>query len=387
MTRRVVISGMGTVNPLAKDVPHYWQGLLEGRSGIGPILQMDTTAFRVHFGGEVKEWKPEAYFDSKSARRMDRYAQFALAASIEAIRDSGLDFSKEDPFRCGCILGSGIGGLNEFEDQHDRFREGGPSRISPFVIPKMMGNAAPGNVSIHFGLCGPCTAVATACASAANAVADAMRCIQRDEADVMVTGGCESTITNMGLGGFTSARALSTRNDAPEKACRPWDKDRDGFVLAEGAGVVVIEEYEHARKRGAPIFAELLGARLHGRRLQHHRPASRGDRRRPGRHQRPPRRPHPRRRHRLRQRPRHRHRPGRRRRDAGPQEGVRPACPEARHLQHQEHVRPPPRRLRRHRADRVGAVDQARRRPSDDQPRRMPTPNATSTTCRRRRGR
>ena len=260
MTRRVVISGMGTVNPLAKDVPHYWRGLLEGRSGIGPILQMDTTAFRVHFGGEVKEWKPEAYFDSKSAKRLDRYAQFALAASIEAIRESGLDFSKEDPFRCGCILGSGIGGLNEFEDQHDRFREGGPSRVSPFVIPKMMGNSAPGLVSIHYGLCGPCTAVATACASAANGIADALRCIQRDEADVMVTGGCESTVTNMGLGGFTSARALSTRNDAPEKACRPWDKDRDGFVLAEGAGVVVIEEYEHAKKRGAPILAELLGA-------------------------------------------------------------------------------------------------------------------------------
>jgi 3-oxoacyl-[acyl-carrier-protein] synthase II len=260
MTRRVVISGMGTVNPLAKDVATYWKGLLAGHSGIAPIQQMDTTHFKVHFGGEVKDWKPEAYFDSKTAKRMDRYSQFAMAAAIEAVKDSGVDFSKEDPFRCGCILGSGIGGLNEFEDQHDRFREGGPGRVSPFVIPKMMGNAAPGNVSIHFGLCGPCTAVATACASAANGVADAMRCIQRGEADVMVTGGCESTITNMGLGGFTSARALSVRNDDPTHASRPWDKERDGFVLSEGAGVVIIEEYERAKKRGAPIYAELLGA-------------------------------------------------------------------------------------------------------------------------------
>ena len=260
MTRRVVISGMGTVNPLAKDVPTYWKGLLAGLSGIAPILQMDTSAFKVHFGGEVKDWNTEAYFDSKTAKRLDRYAQFAVVAAMEAVKDSGFDVSKEDPFRCGCILGSGIGGLNEFEDQHDRFRDGGPGRISPFVIPKMMGNAAPGNVSIHFGLCGPCTAVATACASAANAIADAMRCIQRDEADVMITGGCESTVTNMGLGGFISARALSNRNDDPPRASRPFDKDRDGFVLAEGAGVLVIEELEHARKRGARIYAELKGA-------------------------------------------------------------------------------------------------------------------------------
>ena len=260
MTRRVVISGMGTVNPLAKDVPTYWKGLLAGLSGIAPILQMDTSAFKVHFGGEVKDWNTEAYFDSKTAKRLDRYAQFAVVAAMEAVKDSGFDVSKEDPFRCGCILGSGIGGLNEFEDQHDRFRDGGPGRISPFVIPKMMGNAAPGNVSIHFGLCGPCTAVATACASAANAIADAMRCIQRDEADVMITGGCESTVTNMGLGGFISARALSSRNDDPPRASRPFDKDRDGFVLAEGAGVLVLEELEHARKRGAHIYAELKGA-------------------------------------------------------------------------------------------------------------------------------
>lgn len=259
MTRRVVVTGMGTVNPLSKDVPMYWKGLLAGKSGIGPITQMDHAAFKVHFGGEVHDWNPEAYFDSKTAKRLDRYAQFALVASLEAVKDSGIAFDKEDPFRCGCILGSGIGGLNEFEDQHDNFRDGGPRRISPFVIPKMMGNAAPGNVSIHFGLSGPCTAVATACASAANAIADAVHCIQRGEAEVMITGGCESTITNMGLGGFISARALSSRNDDPQRASRPWDKDRDGFVLSEGAGVLVIEEYERAKKRGANIYAELLG--------------------------------------------------------------------------------------------------------------------------------
>lgn len=259
MTRRVVITGMGTVNPLSIDVASTWRALLAGKSGIAPILQMDTTAFKVHFGGEVKDWKAEAHFDSKSAKRLDRYAQFAIVAAMEAMKDSGIDMGREDPDRCGCILGSGIGGLNEFEDQHDRFREGGPGRISPFVIPKMMGNSAPGNVSIHFGLMGPCTAVATACASAANAISDALRCIQNHEADLMVTGGCESTVTNMGLGGFTAARALSMRNDNPPLASRPFDKDRDGFVLAEGAGVLVIEEYEHARKRGAVIHAELCG--------------------------------------------------------------------------------------------------------------------------------
>ncbi len=259
MTRRVVISGMGTVNPLSTDVASLWRALLAGHSGIAPILQMDTTAFRVHFGGEVKNWNAGAFFDSKAAKRLDRYAQFAIVAALEAVKESGFDVAREDPFRCGCILGSGIGGLNEFEDQHDRFREGGPSRISPFVIPKMMGNSAPGNVSIHFGLMGPCTAVATACASSANAIADALRCIQRDEADVMITGGCESTVTNMGLGGFCAARALSLRNDNPPLASRPFDRDRDGFVLAEGAGVLVIEEYEHAKRRGAPIYAELLG--------------------------------------------------------------------------------------------------------------------------------
>jgi len=259
MTRRVVITGMGTVNPLSSDLKGYWQGLCAGKSGIVPIEQFDTSAFKVRFGGEVKNFRAEDYLDTKTARRLDRFAQFALVASLFAIKDSGLDLAQEDPYRCGVILGSGIGGLNEYEEQHARYLQGGPGKISPFVIPKMMANAAPGNISIHLGLCGPNTAVATACASAANAISDAMRTIQREEADLMITGGTEAAITHMGLGGFISARALSTRNDNPPAASRPFDKDRDGFVLSEGAGIIVLEELERARRRGANIIAELLG--------------------------------------------------------------------------------------------------------------------------------
>ena len=259
MTRRVVVTGMGTVNPLAQNVPDYWRALLAGRSGIAPIKQFDTTAFRVHFGGEVKDWDPEAFIEKKKARHLDRFAQFAVAAAKEAVAGSGVDFAREDPFRCGAIVGSGIGGLNTFEEQHTRYMEAGPGRISPFVIPMMIANSASGHISIDHGLMGPNTAISTACASAAHAIADAYHAIKWDQADVMVTGGSESAITPMGLGGFVSARALSSRNDAPELASRPFDKDRDGFVLSEGAGIVVLEELEHARKRGAEIFAEILG--------------------------------------------------------------------------------------------------------------------------------
>jgi 3-oxoacyl-[acyl-carrier-protein] synthase II len=259
MTRRVVITGLGTVNPLASDVKEFWRALCAGRSGIGGIEQIDTSAFKVKFGGEVKNFNPETVLDPKVARRLDRFAQFALVAAVAAVKDSGLDFSREDPYRCGVILGSGIGGLTEFEEQHARFMHGGPGKISPFVIPKMIPNAAPGNVSIHFGLCGPNTAVSTACASAAHAIGDALRAIQWGYADVMISGGSEAVITNMGLGGFISARALSLRNEDPQAASRPFDKDRDGFVLSEGAGVLVLEELERARRRDATIYAELLG--------------------------------------------------------------------------------------------------------------------------------
>jgi 3-oxoacyl-[acyl-carrier-protein] synthase II len=260
MTRRVVVTGMGTVNSLSSDVGAYWRALLEGRSGIGLIEQFDTTRFKVKFAGEVKNFQPEAHLDHKTARRLDRFTQFALVAARAAIVDSGIDFSKEDPYRCGVIVGSGIGGLNEFEEQHGRYLKDGPSRISPFVIPKMIVNAAAGNISIEHGLSGPNTAVATACASAANAVGDAVDAIRWGKAEVMISGGTESCITPMAVGSFSSARALSTRNDAIQQASRPFDKDRDGFVIAEGAGIVVLEELEHARRRGAQIYAELLGS-------------------------------------------------------------------------------------------------------------------------------
>ncbi|HEY7426385.1 MAG TPA: beta-ketoacyl synthase N-terminal-like domain-containing protein, partial [Gemmataceae bacterium] len=204
MTRRVVITGLGTVNSLCSDVPGFWSALLAGRSGIGTIEEFDTSAFKVHFGGEVKDFNPEPLVDKKTAHRLDRFAQFALVAAHAAVRDSGVDFRKEDPYRCGVILGSGIGGLKEFEEQHGRYKDHGPGRISPFVIPKMIPNAAAGNVSIEFGLCGPNTAVSTACASAAHAIGDAMRAIQWGYADVMLAGGSEAVITPMGLGGFCS---------------------------------------------------------------------------------------------------------------------------------------------------------------------------------------
>jgi 3-oxoacyl-[acyl-carrier-protein] synthase II len=259
MTRRVVITGLGTVNALSSDVKEFWRAACAGRNGISLIEQIDTSPFKVKFGGEVKHFRPESFLNAKVARHLDRFAQFALVAAISAVNDSGLDFSHEDPCRCGAIVGSGIGGLSEFEEQHARFIHGGPGKISPFVIPKMIPNAAAGNISIHFGLCGPNTAVSTACASAAHAIADAMRAIQFAAADIIITGGSEAVITNMGLGGFISARALSLRNDSPETASRPFDKDRDGFVLSEGAGILVLEEFHHARQRGAPIYAELLG--------------------------------------------------------------------------------------------------------------------------------
>jgi 3-oxoacyl-[acyl-carrier-protein] synthase II len=259
MKRRVVITGLGTVNCLSSDVPGFWRALLAGKSGIGPITLFDTTAFKVHFGGEVRGFNPEPALDARLARRLDRFSQFALIAGMAAVADSGIDVAKEDVYRLGVTVGSGIGGLNEYEEQHTRYIHGGPGRISPFVIPKMISNAAAGNLSIHFGWCGPNTGVVTACASAANSIGDAFRAIQWDYADVMMAGGTEATMTPMGLGGFTSARALSLRNDNPQAASRPFDRDRDGFVLSEGAGLVILEELDHARKRGAKIYAEMLG--------------------------------------------------------------------------------------------------------------------------------
>jgi 3-oxoacyl-[acyl-carrier-protein] synthase II len=260
MRRRVVITGLGTVNPLALNVPDYWRGLLAGHNGIAPITHFDASAFKVRFGGEVKGFKTEPVIDVRSARRLDRFAQLAIVASQEALTDSGLDFAKENPFRCGCIFGSGIGGIAELEDAHTILTQKGPSRLNPFMIPKMIANAASGNISIRFGLRGPNTTVSTACSSAAHAIGDSLAAIRLGQADVMVTGGSEAAITPLGLGGFVACRALSERNDDPAHACRPFDKDRDGFVLSEGAGVLVLEEYERAKARGAKIYAEVCGA-------------------------------------------------------------------------------------------------------------------------------
>jgi len=219
--RRVVITGMGAVTPIGNDVRTYWQGLLAGKSGVAPLTLFDTSAFKIHFGGEVKNFHPESVLNARDARRMDRFAQFAMVATTEAVADSGLDFGREDPYRCGVIIGSGIGGLLEFEEGHRTYMTRGPGKISPFVIPKMIANAGSGNVSIHFGLMGPNTAVSTACASAANATGDALRAIQYGDADVMITGGAEAAIAHMGLGGFASARALSSRSSSCTSRSRP----------------------------------------------------------------------------------------------------------------------------------------------------------------------
>ena len=257
--RRVVITGMGVVTALGDTLDQFWSALCAGQSGVAPLTLFDTSEFKVHFGGQVHGWDPVARFGVKDSRHLDRFAQFAMAAAIAAVEDSGIDFADHLPQMCGVVLGSGIGGLNEFETQHSIMMTKGPSRISPFTIPKLMVNAASGQVSIRWGLRGPNSAIATACASAANAIGDAFKLVQYGHADVMITGGSEAAITHMGLGGFASMRALSTRNDDPPRASRPFDRDRDGFILSEGAGLLVIESEESAVKRGARIYAELLG--------------------------------------------------------------------------------------------------------------------------------
>jgi 3-oxoacyl-[acyl-carrier-protein] synthase II len=259
--RRVVVTGLGTVNPLGHNVGEFWQALLDGTSGIRRIQRFDPEPFTSRIGGEVLNWEsvPADMLDPRESKRMDRFSQFAVASAIEAVRDSGLDFEKEDPDRTGVLVGSGIGGLKELEDQHNRMIAKGPSRVSPFTVPKLMGNAAAGNISIVWGLRGPNASVATACASASNAIGEALRIIFRGDADMMLTGGSEAALTQMGLASFCALKGLSTRNDEPSRASRPWDKGRDGFILSEGAGVVVLEELEHAKARGAEIYAEMVG--------------------------------------------------------------------------------------------------------------------------------
>ena len=258
-TRRVVITGLGCVTALGESADEMFQAVCQGKSGISNIESFDVSDFPVKFGGEIKEFQVKSHVAAREGKRLDRFAQFALASAIEAVEDSGLDFSMENRSRMGVVIGTGIGGIQEIEEQHMRLVRKGPRKVSAFCVPKLMGNAASGIVSIHYGLRGPNMCVVTACASASHAIGEAFYNILTDRSDVMITGGSEAALTPVGLASFCSLKSLSTRNEAPQIASRPFDKDRDGFVLSEGAGVLVIEEYEHARRRNARIYAELLG--------------------------------------------------------------------------------------------------------------------------------
>jgi len=257
--RRVVVTGLGLVSPVGVGVEESWAALCAGKSGIGPITLFDASTFPTRIAGEVKGFDPAQFMDRKEVRRNDRFIHFALAAAEMAMKDSGLDMSKEDADRVGCIVGAGMGGLGSIEDEHTTFMAKGVKKIGPFFIPSLIINLAPGQISIRYGMKGPNFSPVSACATGNHSIGDAMLYIERGMADVMVTGGCEATITHLGIGGFCAARAMSERNDAPEKASRPFDKGRDGFVAGEGSGILILEEYEHARKRGARIYAELVG--------------------------------------------------------------------------------------------------------------------------------
>jgi 3-oxoacyl-[acyl-carrier-protein] synthase II len=262
--RRIVITGVGAITPLGREKKQIWSALCEGKSGIKPITSFDTSAHEVHFGGEVSDFDPTTWFEIKEARRLDRFAQFAVVAAIQAVEDAGLKLESFDQTRIGVVIGSGMGGLLELETQHGILVNKGPSRISPFMVPKLMVNAASAQVAIRFGLKGPNYALVTACTTGVNAIGEAVRIIQRGDADIMIAGSSEAVISPLGLAGFSAMKALSTRNDAPQKASRPFDKHRDGFVISEGAGVIVVEALETARARGVNIYAEILGYGLNG---------------------------------------------------------------------------------------------------------------------------
>ena len=257
--RRIVITGLGILCPVGIGLDESWRSIVAGKSGIGPITQFDASSFPTRIAGEVKGFEAEKYMDRKEVRRNDRFIQFAMAAGEMAMKDSGLDMSKEDPERIGAIVGAGLGGLASIEETHKVFLDKGVKRIGPFFIPSLIVNLAPGQLALKYGFKGPNYSPVSACATSNHSIGDAMMLIERGMADVMMTGGAEATITPLGIGGFCAARALSERNDAPEKASRPFDKDRDGFVSGEGSGILVVEEYERAKKRGARIYCELAG--------------------------------------------------------------------------------------------------------------------------------
>ena len=260
MKRRVVVTGMGTINPLSHNVEDLWSAIKAGKSGIGPITKFDPTEFTSQIAGEVKDFNPSDYIDSKDHRKMGLFTKFAVAGAVQAMEQAGLNKENIDPYMSSVILGNGIGGFEIVEDAHRVLFEKGPKRIPPMTIPKLLSNEAPGNIAIRFGFKGAVLAITTACASATDAMGQAMNSIRFGLADVVLTGGAEACITELGVGGFCVLKALSTKsNDNPEKACRPFDADRDGFIIAEGSGILVLEELEHAKARGANILAEIAG--------------------------------------------------------------------------------------------------------------------------------
>ena len=261
--KRVVVTGLGALTPIGNTVKEYWEGLKNGKSGSALITYYDTEKFKTKFACELKNYDPQSFFDRKEARKLDRFAQYALVSSDEAIEDSGLDLDSIDKFRVGVIWGAGIGGLETFQTEVLNYAQGdGTPRFNPFFIPKMIADIAPGNISIKHGFMGPNYTTVSACASSANALIDALNYIRLGQCDVVVTGGSEAAVTIAGMGGFNAMHALSTRNDSPETASRPFDATRDGFVLGEGAGALILEEYEHAVARGAKIYAEVVGGGL-----------------------------------------------------------------------------------------------------------------------------
>ncbi|MBB3211487.1 3-oxoacyl-[acyl-carrier-protein] synthase II [Herbaspirillum sp. Sphag1AN] len=262
--RRVVITGLGCISPVGNSIADAWGAVKEGKSGIATITKFDATPFSTHFAGEVKGFNIEDYIPAKEARHMDTFIHFGMAAGMQAMQDCGLEVTDENAERIGVMIGSGIGGLPMIEETHAELTNRGPRRISPFFIPASIINMISGNLSIKYGLKGPNLAIVTACTTGLHCIGVASRMIQYGDADVMIAGGAESSVSPLGIGGFASARALSSRNDDPATASRPWDKDRDGFVLGEGAGVMVLEEYEHAKARGAKIYAEVLGFGMSG---------------------------------------------------------------------------------------------------------------------------
>ena len=259
MKRRVVVTGLGAVTPLGIGAEKTWKALCAGKSGIGRISRFDTTNFQTKIAGEVKDFDPEDFLDKKQVRRMDSFVHYCMASTIMAMEDSKLEITDQNSERIGVLIGTGLGGLPTLEKNHTMLLEGGPKKISPFFIPMMIANMAPGQIAIHFGIKGPNTCVVTACAAGSHAIGDSYKLIQRGDADIVITGGTEATITPLNIGGFNAMKAISTNNDEPEKASRPFDKNRDGFVPAEGAGTIILEELELALKRGANIYGEIVG--------------------------------------------------------------------------------------------------------------------------------